>query len=267
MTYLQTIKTTWYKTIAIDTLLFLSVFSFLYLIRTLIMNILENIQHATPELALLQQGIEQAQTPENIARLETIVSSLNTQTELALLLGVLVLPLGLYVLWTFFHALHFSVLQNKKITLKLTGKYFAYTVPFFIVAVLIILRLITLLAPLQENNVSIMSAELIAYPIIVFLLFSILLVSYAYLPEQTMKQTFLHANKTFFTKIYYMLPLLLLLLVFYLLTIYYFFQTYITKISLGTFTFSIGILIGILLLGLGRTFLVVMLTRNHQKNH
>ena len=268
MTFPKLLKKTWYKTTLLDTAFFFGFFIVLYLIRTGVQQVLANVQAATPSLTALQQTLEQSQTPENVAKLQQLVSNLNTQTQLALILITVVLPLCIFILWTVISTLQYGVLTRKKITWKLLLKYLLYTSPFFILGVLMVVRLSNLLGPLQElPSVIAYSFELITYPLILGAFFSILTLSYIYLREQTVWKTFMIAIKMFFKKIYYTLPLLIAMGICYVITMFYFFQAYLTKISFNELQINfVGIILGILLLGFFRSLLVFLLWHN-QKNY
>lgn len=256
MRYLQLLKKTWYISLILDLLFFISSFGFLYYIRTKVITALNTVQQYAPQLQQLQNELEAG--IESTAVLDSLLSQVQASTQEALIFGTIFLPLGIFLLWVIINALHYKFLAENRLSFKYFMKYLIFSIPFFIAAYLTLHRIATILAPLHplygDTSTTVKFYEPIVYLVVGILLFGLLLVGYSVLSKKGIILTYKHSIIRYIKQIYIFLPLTILFLVSFFGVTFLFFEGYVNYISYFTISLKYHYLIlGLALLSIART--------------
>ncbi len=262
---------TFIKNALIDIILFAALFGFVYLIRQLIINALTKLQELLPQLSVLEQALQQSQSQESLQALQNILTEVNRTTQFALFLGVVLLPLGIYLLFTLAQTFHYHILSKTKLSLKSFGKYLLFTLPFMIILILMFGRVLSLIAPLRENFTPAPQQavlEILAYIIITLLMLIYVHAAYSMLPTTTLRASYMHTLRRIFRKWYVTIPLGILIGIAYAFIIYFLFSTYLSITQTGHLLQALlGTIISIIILAFLRTIFHSLLTRKYQENN
>ena len=132
----------------------LVLFFFIVYARNKIQGYVEAIQSLTPDLLNLQGILQESADLTNLVRLETVLDSINSVANSALLFGYFIIPLIVFLILHFFHSLNYKIIHHQvKFNLKYLLKFFLVSVPYFLILVFAFIQLLGFFGGTYFNNV------------------------------------------------------------------------------------------------------------------
>ncbi|MBU2590096.1 MAG: hypothetical protein KKF52_04260 [Nanoarchaeota archaeon] len=201
-------KKHFWKFLIIDFVFVFLLLSFIIFSKLKVKQYFSLIENYTTEISGLQVALQQ-ESAEGLANLQVLLSQMAPLADKLVLFALFVVPTTIFILWVLNQTMNFSLINKDKwFSLKHLLHFTLYTLPFFLLFLLIGNQLLTLL---YERLLAVMiSWQFYVYFILLVLLFYLAQVFYSFVfKEQSsnlIKKSFLIAVKEFSNLFVYYLP-------------------------------------------------------------